>query len=79
MEEFDLTPLRQAGAKHKRLRRDLDAIRPELAELIRKAHAAEVPQTVIAELSGYTRDQIRQITLPPDRRRTRAGKSRESA
>lgn len=77
MEEFDLTPLRQAGARHKRLRRDLEAIRPELAERIREAHAAGVPQVEIAEMSGYTRDQVRQISLPPDQRRTRA-RSRES-
>jgi hypothetical protein len=74
-EEFDITPLRQTGARHKRLRRDLDAIRPELAELIRKASAAGIAQVEIAELSGYTRDQIRQITLPPGKRRSRAGKS----
>lgn len=67
--DYDLTRLRQLGKRHRRLRDELDALRPELAEAIRAAAAAGVPQVEIAEESGYRRDQVRQICLPPERRR----------
>lgn len=70
--DYDLTRLNQFGRKHKRLRDEMEALRPELAEEIRAAHAAGVAQVDIAARSGYTRDQVRQICLPPERRRTRA-------
>lgn len=64
--------LRQLGRRFQRLRRELDELRPELAEVIRAADAAGVPQVEIVKLTGYTRDQVRQIVLPPERRRRRA-------
>jgi len=67
--EYDRTRLDQLGRKHQRLRAELDAIRPQLAEEIRAATAADVPQVDIVKATGYTRDQVRQICLPPDRRR----------
>jgi hypothetical protein len=70
--DYDRTRLRQLGARHQRLRRDLEAIRPELAEEIRAAAAAGMPQVEIVNETGYTRDQVRQICLPPEKRRTRA-------
>lgn len=70
--DYDTTRLAQLGRKHQRLRTDLEDLRPQLADEIRAATEAGVSQAEIAKLSGYTRDQIRQITLPPDRRRTRA-------
>jgi len=73
--DFDATELRQIGTRHKRLRKDLDEIRPRLATLIRAAHEAGMPQVDIAEVSGYTRDQVRQICLPPERRRVRAARA----
>jgi hypothetical protein len=68
----DTTRLAQLGRKHKRLRAELAELRPELAEEIRAAHAAKVPQVELVDITGYTRDQIRQICLPPDRKRSRA-------
>jgi hypothetical protein len=67
--EYDRTRLDQLGKKHQRLRADLDAIRPELAKEIRAASAADVPQVDIVKATGYTRDQVRQICLPPNLRR----------
>jgi len=63
--------LTQLGRRHQRLRADLDAIRPQLADAIRAAAAAGTPQVDIVRATGYTRDQIRQICLPEDRRRSR--------
>lgn len=69
--DHDLTRLLQLGARHRRLRLELATLRPELAEEIRRAGAAGVPQAKIADICGYTRDQVRQICLPPEKRRTR--------
>jgi len=71
MTSFHTDRLAQLGKRHIRLRDDLDALRPELADVIRAAHVAGVPQVEIVKLSGYTRDQVRQICLPPERRRSR--------
>lgn len=69
---YDPTRLAQLGKRHQHLRAELEALRPELADEIRTATEAGLPQVEIAKLSGYNRDQIRQITLPPERRRSRA-------
>jgi hypothetical protein len=71
---YDPARLIQLGKRHRKLRDDLEAVRPELADEIRTAHAAGMPQVEIVAASGYTRDQVRQICLPPDRRRTRGKK-----
>lgn len=76
---YDTDRLAQLGRKHQRLRADLETLRPELAEEIRRAHEAGVSQTEIARLSGYLRDQVRQITLPPERRRRGQGAHTQSA
>lgn len=70
--DFDTTELRRLGARRARLERELKELRPKLVEQILAAHAAEVPQVEIAEASSYTRDQVRQITLPPEKKRNRA-------
>jgi hypothetical protein len=57
----DWEKLKQLGRKHQRLRAELDAIRPELAEEIRAAARAGVPQALIVKITGYTRDRIRII------------------
>lgn len=72
---YDPNRLAQLGKKHQRLRAELEALRPELAEEIRAATAAGVAQVEITKATGYTRDQVRQITLPPERRRTRVNRS----
>jgi len=69
---FDLDQLKRIGGKYQRLRADLAEVRPALAELIREAHKAGVTQVTIVKATGYTRDQIRQICLPEERRRIRA-------
>jgi hypothetical protein len=69
---YDPDRLAQLGRRHRKLRDDLDAIRPELAEAIREAYAAGVAQVDIVKTTGYTRDQVRQICLPPELRRRRA-------
>lgn len=68
---YDRTRLHDLGAEHRRLRARLRKLTPELHEEIRAAHAAEVPQIEIVDETGYTRDQVRQICLPPERRRSR--------
>lgn len=73
---YDPTRLAQLGKRHQRLTEDLKTLRPELHDEIRAAHDAEVPQVEIVKLTGYTRDQVRQICLPPERRRLR-GKAAE--
>lgn len=40
--------------------------------MISAAHDADVREVDIATASGYTRDQVRQIYLPPERKRSRA-------
>jgi hypothetical protein len=69
---FDPNRLAQLGRRHQRLRAELEALRPELAAEIRLAHEAGVAQVDIVKATGYTRDQVRQICLPPERRRRAA-------
>lgn len=69
---YDPQRLHQLGRRLQKLRADLDAIRPEVAAEIRAAHEAGMPQVEIVRATGYTRDQVRQICLPDDQRRTRA-------
>ncbi|MFE1170425.1 hypothetical protein [Nocardiopsis sp. NPDC058789] len=40
-----------------------EILREELASAIRAANADEVPQKDIAEVTGYTRQQVRRIVL----------------
>lgn len=68
---YDPDRLQQLGRRHQRLRADLEALRPELAEAIRAAAEAGMPQVDIVKATGYTRDQVRQICLPPAARRSR--------
>lgn len=64
--------LHQVGGEMKRLRARQKTIKPELDDLIRAADAAGMPQVDIVNETGYTRDQVRQICLPAERRRSRA-------
>lgn len=66
---YDRTRLDQLGKKHQRLRAELEALRPELADEIRTADQAGMAQVDIVKATGYTRDQVRQICLPPEKRR----------
>jgi hypothetical protein len=58
-----LSQLTTLGRRHKKLRADLDALRPELAEAIVTAHTAGIPQVQIAEAAGYTREMVRTLCL----------------
>jgi hypothetical protein len=53
--------LSELGRRHRRLRAELAAIRPELAREIRAAHAAGIAQVDIVHMTGYTRDGVRRI------------------
>lgn len=66
------------GRRLQRLRTAVDTLRPEVAAEIRTAHEAGMSQVDIVRATGYTRDQIRQICLPPERRRSRAVSSATS-
>lgn len=68
---YDTTELERLGRRFQRLRREIDELRPLLAEQIQAATIAGVPQAVVAAKSTYTRDQVRQIVLPPERKRVR--------
>lgn len=59
--DYDLQHLYQMGRKFRALRAGIDNLRLELAEEIRAASAAGVPQVEIVRITGYTRDQIRLI------------------
>lgn len=71
--------LHQLGAEMKRIRTREKVIRPELHDLIRAADAAGMPQVDIVDETGYTRDQVRQICLPPERKRSRAKATPDAA
>jgi hypothetical protein len=60
---YDPDRLRQLGKRHQRLRADLDALRPDLADEIRAAAKAGVPQVEIVKATGYTRDRIYHICI----------------
>lgn len=53
--------LTKLGARHKRLRADLDAVREELQPLIVEATRAGMAQIDLVALTDYTRDRIRVI------------------
>lgn len=53
--------LTKLGARHRRLRDELDAVRDQLQPLIVEATLAGIAQTDLVDLTGYTRDRIRVI------------------
>lgn len=59
----ELHELQQVGRKFQRLRTEAEALRPEVAERIRAAAQAGIPQVEIVRATGYTRDQVRKIVL----------------
>jgi hypothetical protein len=64
----DTDQLATLGAKAKRLRAQLDELKPQLDDAIRAAHAAGTPQVEIVAASGYTREMIRQLCLTEEER-----------
>jgi hypothetical protein len=75
--DYDLTRLTQLGRRRKRLLDQLEELRKEITPEILAAHAADVEQKTIAELSHYTRDTVRQICLSPEQRQAEREKRRE--
>lgn len=53
--------LRSLGDRRQRLQAELDKIRPQLADLIRAAHAEGLRQVDIVKATGYTREMVRRI------------------
>ena len=76
MTAYDPTQLHDLGRRFRKLRAQLAYLRPELVAEIRAAADAGVPQVEIVQVTGYTRDQVRQICLPPERRRIQKGRTR---
>jgi hypothetical protein len=66
--DYDLTRLTQLGRRRKRLLDQIEELRREITPEILAAHAANVGQKTIAEVSHYTRDTVRQICLTPEQR-----------
>jgi hypothetical protein len=66
--DYDTTLLAKLGATRQRHERALQELRPQLVEEIRAAGEAGVLQAEIVRLTGYTREQVRKICLPPDQR-----------
>lgn len=59
MEVSDRT--RSLGRRYRKLRDELDELRPELAAAIRADAAAGVRQVDIVKATGYTREMVRLI------------------
>lgn len=67
MDEYDTTHLRQLSKRYRKLVDDLDAIRPDLQAEALAALGAGVRQAEIARITGWTRDNIRQMVKRRDR------------
>lgn len=61
MTDVDLTKLRDTGAKFQALRAELDQARGDLRPLILEALEAGVPQRTVGDLTGLTREAVRQL------------------
>ncbi len=60
-----IAELAQLGGEHEQLTKQLEAVRTLLRPLIIKADQAGIPQVDIVDLTGYTRETVRKICLPP--------------
>lgn len=74
--DYDLSRLTALGRKRKRLLDQLDALRREMAPEIQAARSGGVKQKTVEEVSHYTRDMIRQMCLPPEKREAEAKRRR---
>ena len=75
---YDEARLTNLGQEHKRLRAELEKVRQQLAPEILAASLAEVPQVRIVELTGYTRESVRQICMSDEDREAVKAKRRKS-
>lgn len=74
---YDTSRLAKLGKEHKRRRAALDEIRDQLAPEIVQADQAGIQQREIAELSGYTREAVRQLCLTDEQREAEKVRRRE--
>lgn len=74
---YDTSNLAKLGREHKKHRAALDRIRPELAAEVIAAHEAGLLQKEIADLSGYTREIVRQMCLTEEQREAERLKRRQ--
>jgi hypothetical protein len=63
---MDKRSLEQVAARFRSAEARTEILRQELAAAIRYAQADGVPQKDICEVTGYTRQQVRRITLTQD-------------
>lgn len=61
MDEYDTARLRQLSKRYRKLVDDLDAVRPDLQAEVLAALAAGTRQAEVARITGWTRDNIRQL------------------
>lgn len=62
MADYDTTRLEQLAKRYKRHTAEVDAIRPDLQTEVLAALAAGVRQVEITRITGWTRDNVRQLT-----------------
>lgn len=74
---YDTSKLARLGKEHRKRRAALDQLRTELAAEIIAAHEADVPQKDIVEMTGYTREAVRQLCLSPEQKEEENRKRRE--
>lgn len=75
---YDATRLAELGRQHKRLRAQIEEVRAKLGPEILAAHLAEVQQVEIVELTGYTRESVRQICMSDEEREAIKAKRRKA-
>lgn len=74
---YNPAKLARLGAERIALVAQLEKLQTELKPEIIAADAAEVPQVDICELTGYTRETVRQICLTPEQREAEREKRRQ--
>lgn len=74
---YDTTRLAKLGSLRQRHERAIKELRPELTQEIRAADEAGVDQIEIVRLTGYTRERVRTICLPPDQAKAEAKARRD--
>lgn len=66
--------LEAKGEEYQEVRANLEEVRAFLAQAIKAAAEAGVPQKDIIRLTGYTREAVRQIVKPEARERVNAAR-----
>lgn len=77
MTDTEKEELKRASRVHQRRRDAYEEAHADLAEKILAAHHAGIQQKEIAQITGYTREAIRQLCLSPEQREAEKEKRRE--